>query len=181
MEHRPSTRYPADPSVPCWYVARTRYFRQELKIRDWLQERSVETFVPAKRSRTVRNGRKQLTEKPLAPNLVFLRATKGAACSFVTDYGLPMQYIIDCATHRMMVVPDKQMDDFQRVFSVAIEEGGLVDCPLEVGDQVRVTDGPLRGVEGYVLELKGRYYVVVSLQGFLWARAEVPRAWLEKI
>jgi len=67
------------------------------------------------------------------------------------------------------------------VFEYAIDQGGLVDQPLELGDRVRVTEGALRGVEGYVLELLGKTYVVVGLLGALWARAQVPRAWLEKI
>lgn len=166
-----------------WYVARTRYFRQEIKIRDWLDAHQVESFVPTVRLRTNRRSRggNRSTEKPLAPNLVFLRTTKEIACSFITDKHLPMQYYIDCATHRMMIVPDKEMDDFRRVFDSSIEEGGLIDQPLEVGERVRVKEGSLKGVEGFVLELLGKYYVAVSLLNFLWAKAQVPRAWLEKI
>ena len=81
----------------------------------------------------------------------------------------------------MMVVPDKQMEDFRRVFDLSIVEGGLIDQPLELGEKVRVTKGTLKGVEGFVEELLGRTYVVVSLIGCLWARARVPRAWLERI
>lgn len=166
-----------------WFVARTRYFRQEIKIRDWLTVRGIENFVPTMQTRVSRPGRggSRTTEKPLAPNLVFLRAPKDLACSFVADYRLPMQYLIDCATHKMMVVPDKEMDDFRRVFDYAIDEGGLIDQPVELDEPVRVTEGPLKGVEGHVLELLGKYYVVVGLSGFLWARAQIPRAWLEKI
>ena len=46
---------------------------------------------------------------------------------------------------------------------------------------MKVVKGPLKGVEGHILELLGKYYVVVGLSGFLWARAQIPRAWLEKI
>jgi len=56
-----------------------------------------------------------------------------------------------------------------------------VDQPLSVGERVRVTRGALKGVEGRVLELQGRTYVVVGLINCLYARARVPRAWLEKI
>jgi hypothetical protein len=44
-----------------------------------------------------------------------------------------------------------------------------------------VTKGILSGVEGRVLEFRGRTYVVVELLGSWFARADVPRAWLEKI
>jgi len=89
--------------------------------------------------------------------------------------------MFDCATHKMMVVPDKQMEDFMRVLDFSLEEGGLMDTPLTVGEKVRVTRGVLRGVEGYVLEIQGKTYVVVGLLNCVFARARVPRAWLEKI
>ncbi|MBQ4299098.1 MAG: hypothetical protein II763_02135, partial [Bacteroidales bacterium] len=73
------------------------------------------------------------------------------------------------------------MEDFRRVLEASVEEGGLVDKPLYLGEKVRVTQGVLKGVEGYVLELQGRFYVVVGLLDCLFARARVPRAWLEKI
>lgn len=150
-----------------WFVARTRYFRQELKIRDWLNSRGIEVFVPT------------LNNKPAAPNLVFLKTTKDRACSLRTDHSLPMQYIVDCATHRMLVVPDKQMEDFRRVFDYSIDSGGLMDRPLSIGDRVRITRGPLRGVEGFIAELLGQTYIAVGLVGLLWAKARVPKAWLE--
>ena len=179
-----------NPSVsesgkPKWFVARTRYFRQEMKIRDWLTAHEIENYVPTETVRSSRSGdrgaRHKMAEKPLAPNLVFLKAVKEDACALVTDYGLPMEFMVDCATHRMMVVPDKQMDDFQRVLDRSILEGGMVDRPLQLKDKVRVIKGPLQGVEGFVVEIRGRYHVAVSLCGFAWAVAQVPRAWIIKI
>ena len=162
-----------------WFVAKTRYFRQEIKMRDELGQRGVDAFVPTVNVRKSRG--KGTYEKVLAPNILFVRASKTDACLLVTRDLLPIQFVPDCATRQMMVVPDKQMEDFRRVLDLSLGEGGLVDETLELGEKVRVTKGALRGVEGYVVELLGRTYVVVSLIGCLWARARVPRAWLEKI
>lgn len=171
----------AQPPDRTWFVARTRFFRQELKIRDWLNDRGVENFVPTVCSdrRRVKEAGRQFIEKPAAPNLVFVKTDKASACALVADFGLPMQYIIDCATHRMLVVPEKEMSDFQRVFDLSKDHGGLMDRPLKLGDRVRITKGALRGVDGYVLEILGCTYVAVGLMGVLWAKAKVPRAYLE--
>ena len=76
---------PTDNCVQHWYVARTRYFRQELKIRDWLTEHSIDSFVPTEQLRIPgRSGK--TSERVLAPNLVFLKASKEDACSYVSDY-----------------------------------------------------------------------------------------------
>ena len=162
-----------------WYVAKTRFFRGEIKMRDTLAGLGVEAFVPVRIGRKTRGH--GVTRTPAVPNLVFLKATKEEACALVTERFLPLNYVVDCATRRMMVVPEKQMEDFRRVFDCPTLEGGLVDQPLDLGDRVRVTRGPLKGVEGNVVEFQGRLYVVVALMGCIFARARVPRAWLEKI
>ena len=160
-----------------WYVARTRH-GAELGVRNRLSALGVEHFVPT-RKRKASRGR--TAEEPLLTCLVFLKATKPQALDLIHCQGVKADYMFDCATHKMMVVPEKQMEDFQRVFASSLDEGGLVDKPLAVGEKVRVTCGVLRGVEGYVVELQGRTYVVVSLLDCIFARARVPRAWLEKI
>ena len=155
-----------------WFAARTR-FGQELKVRDRLVVEQVEHFVP------IADSRKRT--KAAIPCLVFLKTTKAEALDLANTGRVPIRYMIDCATHTLLVVPDKQMDDFRRVMDCSIEEGGLVDQPLSLGERVRVTKGALRGVEGHVLELLGRTYVVVGLLGCIWAKAKVPRAYLEKV
>ena len=160
-----------------WYAARTRY-GQELGIRRRLQTLGIEHFIPVKKSRSRNSGKE--VESPVITNLVFLKTTKSEACDLANTGMIHVKYIVDCATKTLLVVPEKQMEDFMRVLDFNVEEGGLMDEPLEVGDKVRVTKGALKGVEGFVVELQGRTYVVVGLINCLWARARVPRAWLER-
>ena len=160
----------------CWYVARTRYFHKEIQMRDVLTEMGIENFVPTvKRKRTRGKG---MAERAAAPNLVFVRTDRLSALGLITERHLPMEWMQDCATRAMMVVPDKEMEDFRRVFDLSTDRGGLLGQPLHLGDRVRITRGALRGVEGFVLELMGKTYVAVGLAGTVWAKAQVPRAWL---
>jgi transcription antitermination factor NusG len=161
-----------------WYVARTRH-GAELSVRNRLTALGIEHFVPT-RHRSSLCG-KTLVEEPLLSCWIFLKASKADALDLVHHRGIKVDYIFDCATHRMMVVRNKEMENFRRVFDLAVDEGGLTDMPVAVGDRVRVIRGILMGVEGHVLELQGKYYVVVGLMNCLFARASVPRAWLEKI
>ncbi|MBR3440798.1 MAG: UpxY family transcription antiterminator [Bacteroidales bacterium] len=149
--------------VTRWYAARTRY-GQEPGIHRRLETLGIEHFIP-----------------PVISNLVFLRTTKSEACGLANSGMIRVKYIVDCATKTLLVVPDKQMEDFKRVLDLDLEEGGLVDKPLSLGEWVRVTKGALRDVEGRVLELRGRYYVVVGLLDCCYAKAQVPRSWLEII
>lgn len=162
---------------PCWFAARTRC-GAELGVRDRLDRLGTEHFLPVELHRYTRS--RATYEHPLIPGLIFLRATKKQACALINEMSLPVRYLIDPATRSLLVVPDKQLDDFRRVLDLSAEEGGLLDRPLALGDYVRVVKGSLRGVEGRVLEIHGEFYVVVELLGW-YARASIPRAWLEKI
>ena len=162
----------------CWFAAHTRC-GAELGVRERLNRLGTENFLPTE-IRTRTRGRAKY-EKPLIPGMIFVRTTKTQACALANEEGVPVRYLIDPATRTLMVVPDKQMEDFRRVLDLSTEEGGLVDRPLELGDRVRVVKGALNGVEGRVLELRGRTYVVVELLGSWFARASVPRAWLERV
>ena len=100
-----------------WYAARTRY-GQELKVRDRLEREGVEHFIP-----TVPSGGAR-KEKAAISNLVFVKATKSEALELANTCSVPMKYIIDCATRTLLVVPDKQMEDFRRVLDLGLESGG---------------------------------------------------------
>ena len=142
-----------------------------------LEKLGVESYVPSELRRHTRGGGSY--ERALIPSLVFLKATKQRACELANRDALPVKYLVDPATRSLLVVPDKQMDDFRRVLDLSTDEGGLIDRPLQQGEKVRVMKGPLEGVEGRILELQGKNYVVVSLLDSLFTRAAIPRAWLE--
>ncbi len=143
-----------------WFAARTRC-GAELSVAGRLEKLGVESYVPSELRRLTRGGGSY--ERALIPSLVFLKATKQRACELANRDA----------------VPDKQMDDFRRVLDLSTDEGGLMERPLSLGARVRVIKGVLAGVEGRVLELRGRYYVVVELFDSWFAKASVPRAWLE--
>ena len=160
-----------------WFVARTRH-GAELRVRDRLAALGAEHFVPTVRTR---NRRGSTVERPVINCLLFIRATQAEALALVHERGLQADYLFDCATRHLMVVPEKEMEDFRRVLDLSTDEGGLIDRPLEPGQRVRVAKGPLSGVEGRVLSVQGNNYVVVSLLDMLYARASVPQAWLEEV
>jgi len=156
-----------------WYAARTRY-GQELKVRDRLVREGVEHFIPTVASKGPRK------EKAAVSNLVFLKATKAEALDLANSGAVRMKYIIDCATRTLLVVPDKQMEDFRRVFAAG-DPDAETSVTLTLGDRVRVVKGPLKGVEGHILEFRGKVYVVVSLLDCFFAKTQVPRNWLERL
>ena len=168
-----------DSTADQWFAARTRH-GQELSVRDKLLKAGVEHFIPTVPSIRICGGRRRKCEKPLINNLVFLRSTKSRACELANTL-VPIYYLIDPVTRSLLVVPDKQMEDFLR--AVGYDSSCLdAELPcLEKGSRVRVKAGPLEGVEGQVLELPGKSYVVLSLCGLIQAKVEIPLQHLEKL
>ena len=175
------SRHPGAPSgqqAACWFAARTRC-GAELSVAGRLDRLGIERFVPTESRRRTRGGGSY--ERALIPALVFLRTTRQHAFALANEEGVPVRYLIDPTTRSLLVVPDKQMDDFRRVLDVSVTTEGPFSSPLALGERVRVVKGVLAGVEGRVLELRGRTYVVVQLLDSWFAKACVPRAWLEPI
>ena len=160
----------------CWFVLRMSHGR-ELRVRDRLTALGVEHFIPTQKTRGA-TGR--TVEKPLVNCLGFLRATKKDALDLIHFRGVQADYVLDHATHKLMVVPDREMDDFRRVFDLSLEDV-TTERPLALGAPVEVVKGPLVGVRGRVLGASGRWFVVVELMGILYAHAKVPKAWLKEL
>ena len=167
--------------TPLWFAARAGNC-QEIKAKEKLQRFNVEHFVPTAVTLVERRGRKVRVEKSLIGNLVFIRATKEEACALVNYRGLPLHFIPDrCGGGSMLTVPDKQMEDFKRVFDRSVSEGSDPTLFFSAGDRIRVMKGELKGVEGQVIETEEGLYVAVSLPGLLQARARIPASFLQKI
>ena len=158
----------------CWYVLRMTHGR-ELRVRDRLLALGVEHFIPTQKTRGARG---RAVEKPLVNCLGFVRASKTDALDLIHFRGVQADYMLDHATHRLMVVPDREMDDFRRVFDLSLEDV-TTERPLSLGESVIVTKGPLTGVHGRVVGEAGKWYVVVELLGMLYASARVPKSWLQ--
>lgn len=170
-----------DPAASSWYVARTRH-GAEIGVRNRLSALGVENFVPTRRRKASRG---RTAEEPLLTCLVFLKATRSQALDLIHFQGVKADYMFDCATHRMMVVPDKQMEDFIQVCSASNEEVLYLSDPsvkLRNGAKVRVINGPFMGVEGTVVRIKKSRRIMVEIPGIIAAAsAYVPMDDLEII
>lgn len=164
----------------CWFVARTRR-GQELAIRDRLDVYGIRNFVPVCQMLRIRNGRKIKVMAPLIPSMVFLHTTKETACALANGRGLQVFYIIDRSTNRMMVVPDRQMEDFIRVVTDDPYAVEMTSYTPRVGEKVRIVTGNLAGVEGEVLSVEHDTYIVVSVGSLLSARVRVSSSNLEPL
>jgi len=163
-----------------WFVARTRA-RQEKSVRDRLKEFGVETFLPTRVEVRQWHDRKKKVEISLIPNTIFIHEEKDKALSMANYEGIPITYLIDYLTHKMMVIPDRQMQNFMFLLDVSDESMKIEDGILyQKGDKIRVLKGPFAGLEGEMMRINGHDRVVVKLDGLIACSVEIPCGFIEK-
>ena len=82
-----------------------------------------------------------------------------------------------------LVVPNSAMDNFIKLTSIDDENIILIDHvngKFKKGDQVRIVEGPFKGIEGRVTKITGQKRVIVELPGLCSvATAYVPKAFIK--
>jgi transcription antitermination factor NusG len=140
-----------------WYAVYTRG-RHEKSVAEQCEQRGITVFLPLYRVQRLWKQRRAEVVLPLFPSYVFvniaLKDKLRVLCipgivSIVSFKGMPA------------AVPEAQIDSLSRATAL----GRVSPCVyLQSGRRVRVTAGPLLGLEGIVVDFKGSVQVVVSFE-----------------
>ena len=157
-----------------WYVAYTRV-NQELLIKKKLDTLGIENFLPQEA------GRKKIRVL-LIHGMIFIRTDKATSFSLINDHMLNVVYLKDIEGRHSLIVPDKQMEDFMFLLDFSTNGIEVLNKNLKRGDRVRVIKGPLQGLEGELVRLKGHKRVIIRLEGVASiATSYIPSSFLERI
>jgi transcription antitermination factor NusG len=140
-----------------WYALQLRP-RLEKVVATHLQHKGYEEYLPTYRSRRCWSDRVKELDYPLFPGYIF--------CKFDLRNRLPILVIpgvisIVSIGRMPMPISEAEIHSIQRVVTSGLPYGPLAS--LCTGQRVRVERGPLRGLEGVVLELRSTYQLVVSV------------------
>lgn len=169
-----------------WFAARTRD-KQEFTVRKLLDKLKtgenlpLDYYLPTRIVVSQLKYRRKRSEVPVIRNLVFIYSTKQTACDISNIYNVPLFYMKDLSTHAMLVVPDKQMEDFMFVMDLNPDGVSLDTEALTVGHKVKVIKGDLCGIEGEVATNANKTYVVIRIKDILTASVKVPKSYLKII
>ncbi len=146
---------------PRWYACYTRA-RHEKQVESLLAQKGLESYLPTVPRLRQWKDRKKVVAWPLFPSYVFARFTLRHVHDVLVVPGVST---IVRADGRPTPIPDEELANVRRFVNVVAETGVVPDVrPLiQEGDWVRVVDGPFVGVEGRVVERRGRRRVLVGL------------------
>jgi upaY len=164
-----------------WYVAYTRV-NQEVLIKKKLDELGIENFLPLEEQvRDTPFGRKTIRVL-LIHGMIFIHTDKATSFSLINEYSLNIVYLKDIEGRHSLVVPDKQMEDFMFLLDFSPDGIEILNKDLKRGDRVRVIKGPLQGLTGELVRLRGHKRVVIRLDGVVSiATSYIPGSFLERI
>lgn len=167
-----------------WYAMSAPY-RNELKAKRMLDELNAESFLPMCYRMVERDGIKKRRYLPAVSNLLFVRAT--AEELSILKHKIPvMQYktVQEGGKHVKIIVPDRDMEQFIRVCEDNERKLQFLypdEVNLEKGTKIRVIGGPLDGIEGYFLRVKGsrNRKLIINIENFLSVATEVSADMIE--
>jgi transcriptional antiterminator RfaH len=127
-------------------------------VANFLSGRGYEPFVPLYQSRRRWSDRIKIVEAPLFPGYLF--------CRFDIDNRLPVLTtpgVIRIVGFNRMPIP---VDEAEISAIQSLVASGFPSHPwpyLHAGDSVRIDSGPLRGLEGLLVKLKGAHRLILSV------------------
>ena len=163
-----------------WYTLYTKP-RKEYTVRDLLQGRGLEHYLPVLRTLARRHGR-PCREKPFFPRYLFARLDPEVIPLSTTIWSQGMTGIVSFGG-QPAIVPDQVIHWLKMRLAQVNGEDYHDGLPLLPDTRVRLIDGPLAGMEAlFDRRLSGadRARVLVQLLGRLTA-TEVPIHWLKHI
>jgi transcription antitermination factor NusG len=146
---------------PRWYACYTRA-RAEKQVARILVQRGIESYLPLIPRQRQWKDRKKIVPFPMFPSYVFGRFAIADVHSVLTTPGLST--IVRTQGQPTPIAEDELSN--VRLLAEAIARTGVEPetRPLIVGGQkVRVSEGPFEGVEGIVIESRGRKRVLVGI------------------
>jgi len=144
-------------SVPCWFAVRVQP-QHEKTVARGLDNTGLETFLPLYRTRRMWSDRLKELDLPLFPGYVFAHL---AFCRRIAVLRTPGVLCIVSFGSRPAPVSDQEITTLKGMVASGLP---LQPWPyLGVGQWVRIERGPLRDIEGILIQVKGAWRVVVSI------------------
>ena len=177
------TRMCGDPKT--WFPMRVTYQR-EMKVKAELDRLGIENFVPMRYKVVERqnDGDTELRRVlvPAINNLIFVRSTQERLSELkqTNEVLEPLRYMMDRTAsleHAIMMVADREMENFMRVASRTDDSVMFLDNETVVGKEgkrVEIMGGVFEGVTGVIRRVKRCKRVVVEIEGV----ASVAIAWV---
>jgi transcription antitermination factor NusG len=159
-----------------WYAIYTKP-RHEKKVYQQLVDKDIVAFLPMTKSLRQWKDRRKWVEMPLFTGYVFIDILLKNKIEALQTHGVVKMVSFGGVPAS---IPDWQIEQLKKVISQP--ESLRLEQYLKKGDSVEVIAGPLKGVKGYLREIRGETRVAILIDGiYQSASFEVQKNFVKKI
>ena len=144
----------------CWHVVYVKS-RAEKKAEIELRHKNIETYLPLQRKLRQWSDRKKWVEMPLISGYLFVFVSRKEY-----DTVLQSNYVVSYVRFegKSAIIPEKQIESLKIMLRQENLEIDVTPQKFEIGQRIEVISGPLIGVTGKLINLKGKNKVAVILE-----------------
>ena len=143
-----------------WYAIYTKP-RWEKKVAERLEEKRIEHYLPLLKTLKLWSDRKKWVQEPLFKSYIFVHVSDKEYLPAIQTAGA-VKYII--FERKPVSIPSIQIEAIKTF--IASGDDLIIDSPeLKIGDRVQVARGPLKGLEGTLVEFHQKHRVRVVIDG----------------
>jgi transcriptional antiterminator RfaH len=160
-----------------WYAIYTKP-RWEKKVSQFLTEKGIENYLPLIKTLKQWSDRRKLVSEPLFKSYVFVYVNYQQHLPTLQTPGVVRFITFE---RKAVPIPPLQIEAI-RVFIETGEEL-ISDVPeMEIGDRVVVTRGPLKGLEGTLVQISKKHLMRIMIEGIRQSlHLKIPASYLKKI
>lgn len=136
--------------------------RQEKKVFEKLQKKSIEAYLPILKTMRQWSDRKKMVEVPLLNGYIFVRIS-----SLENDKTIQTPGVVNFvrAEGKIAKVREVEIDRLKQLIELGYQmEANGVKRTYKEGDKIKITSGALKNIEGFVVENKEGRYIDVLLE-----------------
>jgi transcription termination/antitermination protein NusG len=150
------------PSIPHWYALYTHSHCEQL-VAHQLAAKGFDVFLPKLETWSRRAEKQHLISLPMFPSYLFLHHAMDLMSYMEICKARGLVRILGERWDRLGIIPDAEIEPIQKVVVVRFP---MFPHPyLKEGRRVRITHGPLTGVEGILVQSKpGKGLLVLSVE-----------------
>lgn len=154
-----SSSQKANQTPPVWHAVYTKS-RAEKKVLLELEFQGIEAYLPLQKKLRQWSDRKKWVETPLISGYIFVHIN-----NFHYDKVLQTQGVVTYVRFegKAAIIPDDQIDAIKRLLRQHQYEVKISHENFSEGDHIEVMGGPLMGLKGTLVSLRGKKRVAVQL------------------
>lgn len=154
--------------VKQWYALKV-FCNRTTDVDNELQNQGFESYMPVRKvAKSDAAGKIVERDQQIISGLLFVSLTVDQVAIVKRDFKGKVSFYTNPGNKESpAVIPDSQMSLFKMVIGECenLEFMGEDSPKWHVGQKVRVTDGSLKGAEGYICRIKGNRRLIVTVDG----------------